>query len=155
MVAENSRVCRSAGTLLRIVLDVLDEAHVEHLVGFVEHERADWSSFRVPRSDVVEDAAGGADDDLDAALEGPDLPVDGLAAVDRQDAFVRRICRFWLSSSATWMASSRVGARTSAWIWRLSVSIRSMIGMPKAAVLPVPVWAWPMTSRPASTRGMV
>ena len=28
----------------------------------------------------------------------------------------------------------------------------SMIGSPKAAVLPVPVWAWPITSRPCEQR---
>ena len=28
-----------------------------------------------------------------------------------------------------------------------------MIGMPKAAVLPLPVCAWPMTSRPAIAKG--
>jgi hypothetical protein len=59
------------------------------------------------------------------------------------------------SSSATWLASSRVGVRTSAWIWRLSGLIFSMIGMPKAAVLPVPVCAWPTTSRPEATVGIV
>ena len=29
----------------------------------------------------------------------------------------------------------------------------SMIGSPNAAVLPVPVWAWPITSRPSSSDG--
>ena len=29
-----------------------------------------------------------------------------------------------------------------------------MIGRPKAAVLPVPVCAWPITSRPASREGI-
>ncbi len=31
----------------------------------------------------------------------------------------------------------------------------SRIGMPKAAVFPVPVWAWAMTSFPFMVRGMV
>ena len=30
----------------------------------------------------------------------------------------------------------------------------STIGRPNAAVLPVPVWAWPITSRPASSGGI-
>ena len=63
---------------------------------------------------------------------------------------------------ATWSASSRVGASTSARTgWRagetLAVSWRSMrcsSGMENAAVLPVPVWAAPITSRPSSTSGM-
>src|SRR4051812_30099708 len=44
----------------------------------------------------------------------------------------------WVSSSATWMASSRVGARATAWTAAMAESTFSIIGMPKAAVLPVP-----------------
>ena len=40
MVAENSIVCRLAGSMLDDLLDVGQEAEVEHLVGLVEHERA-------------------------------------------------------------------------------------------------------------------
>ncbi len=64
--------------------------------------------------------------------------------------------------AATWSASSRVGASTSARTGcragdTLAVSWRSIFcsnGSEKAAVLPVPVWAAPITSRPASTIGM-
>jgi hypothetical protein len=67
-----------------------------------------------------------------------------------------------LTFSATWIASSRVGVRTSArTAWRagdmLVFACGSsiwMIGSEKLAVLPVPVWAAPMTSRPCSTTGM-
>ena len=55
-------------------------------------------------------------------------------------------------------ASSRVGARIRArgpLRWPLAASRRSMIGRAKAAVLPVPVWARPRTSRPWSAAGMV
>ncbi len=34
-------------------------------------------------------------------------------------------------------------------------SIRSIAGIPKAAVFPDPVCDWPMTSRPARSNGMV
>ena len=57
-------------------------------------------------------------------------------------------------SSVTWTHSSRVGVRTSAWTCMLEGSIFSTIGMPKAAVLPVPVWAWPMRSSPRRRGGM-
>ena len=57
-------------------------------------------------------------------------------------------------SSSTWTHSSRVGVRTSAWTWELDGSIFSTIGMPKAAVLPVPVCAWPMRSSPRRSGGM-
>ncbi|MNR14235.1 hypothetical protein D3C85_1306990 [compost metagenome] len=59
--------------------------------------------------------------------------------------------------SATWSASSRVGARTRARGMRARARPeprRSIIGRVKAAVLPVPVWAMPKTSRPARATGM-
>src|SRR5690606_42001973 len=64
--------------------------------------------------------------------------------------------------SATWSASSRVGVNTKARTgWRAGEALvvacairRFRIGKEKAAVLPVPVWAAPMTSRPASTTGI-
>ena len=59
------------------------------------------------------------------------------------------------SSSCVWIANSRVGETTSACTWLLSVSIMFKIGNPKAAVLPVPVWAWPITSLPAKVKGIV
>src|SRR5687768_5951143 len=52
------------------------------------------------------------------------------------------------------MHSSRVGVSTRAWTSRSSGSTYSSIGNPKAAVFPLPVWAWPITSRPSSSGGM-
>ena len=75
----------------------------------------------------------------------------------------RLVCwAYDLTLAATWSASSRVGASTSARTgWRAgdieAFSCRSIFcssGMEKAAVLPVPVCAAPITSRPASTTGM-
>lgn len=57
-------------------------------------------------------------------------------------------------SSVICMASSRVGARMTACTSSLSRSMRSMMGMPKAMVLPVPVGALAITSFPASMGGM-
>src|ERR687883_160504 len=53
------------------------------------------------------------------------------------------------------MHSSRVGVSTSAWTSSTEGSTCSIIGSPKAAVLPEPVWACPMTSRPSSNEGIV
>jgi hypothetical protein len=39
MVAENSSVCRCFGQLRADFLDVGDEAHVEHAVGFVDDQQ--------------------------------------------------------------------------------------------------------------------
>ena len=52
------------------------------------------------------------------------------------------------------MQSSRVGVRTNAWVSSFSGSMYSSIGSPKAAVLPLPVWAWPITSWPPSSSGI-
>ncbi|SKY80327.1 Uncharacterised protein [Mycobacteroides abscessus subsp. abscessus] len=59
------------------------------------------------------------------------------------------------NASATWSASSRVGARISACGRRTCGSIRERIGIANAAVLPVPVWASPTTSRPSMSGGIV
>ena len=57
-------------------------------------------------------------------------------------------------SSATWTQSSRVGVRTSACTHRAAGSTFSTIGIPNAAVLPVPVCAWPMRSSPSLSGGI-
>ena len=54
------------------------------------------------------------------------------------------------NASSTWAASSRVGSRMSVRGMRALARPRSSsdsIGSVKAAVLPVPVWAMPSTSR--------
>ena len=57
-------------------------------------------------------------------------------------------------SSATWMASSRVGTTTSARGAPFGPSsISSSSGMPNASVFPVPVLACPMMSCPRSAIG--
>src|SRR4051812_3632886 len=58
------------------------------------------------------------------------------------------------SAWVTWMHSSRVGVRTRAWTSWTDGSTCSIIGSPKAAVLPDPVWAWPIMSRPSMSGGI-
>ena len=69
---------------------------------------------------------------------------------------------YWAICWATWSANSRVGNNTKArtgwrageaelFSWRIR---RCSRGKENAAVLPVPVWAAPMTSWPVSTTGM-
>jgi hypothetical protein len=50
MVAENSATWRSAGVFLQDALDVVDEAHAQHFVGFVEHQQLEFGQSSVPRS---------------------------------------------------------------------------------------------------------
>ena len=67
-----------------------------------------------------------------------------------------------MNDSSTWIASSRVGVRISARTgWRAGDGLAlasgasfCRIGSAKPAVLPVPVWAPPMTSRPARMTGI-
>ena len=86
IVAENSSVCRSRGQLRDDLPHVVDEAHVEHPVGLVEHEDFDAGEVERAAPDVVEQAARRGDDDVDAALERlelrphPDAAEDGDAA---------------------------------------------------------------------------
>ena len=75
-VAENSAVCRSFGVRFEDRLEVLGEAHVEHLVGLVEHDGAHRAEIERAALDVVERAAGRRDDDVDAALQRAQLLAD-------------------------------------------------------------------------------
>ena len=65
-------------------LDVLHEAHIQHLVRLVEHDRTDGREVEGPAADVVHDAAWSPDDDLGAGAQASELPVVGLAAVHRE-----------------------------------------------------------------------
>src|SRR3954447_7045410 len=76
-----------------------------------------------------------------------------MAATRRSSA-----CASGASSSATWLASSRVGARISprgadAVRGRSPACSRASTARPKASVLPEPVCARPRTSRPARASG--
>ena len=53
----------------------------------------------------------------------------------------------------TWSASSRVGHSTSAWARDTPGSRRCSRPRPKAAVLPLPVGAWAIRSRPSRIGG--
>ena len=75
-------------------------------------------------------------------------PKTATTEIPRRSPYARSAC-------VTWMHSSRVGVSTSAWTSMSSGSTYSSIGRPNAAVLPVPVCAWPITSLPSSRRGMV
>lgn len=88
MVAENSRVCRFAEQHGDDLLDVRQEAEVEHLVGLVQDQRADLGEVHLLLVGQVEQTARGADDDVDALAQRLDLRLVGTAAVDGEDADV-------------------------------------------------------------------
>jgi hypothetical protein len=64
-------------------LDVVDEAHVEHAVGLVEHEDLDAGEIDGLLTGEIEESAGRRDDDVGAALQRLDLRVHADAAEDR------------------------------------------------------------------------
>jgi hypothetical protein len=72
--------------LLEDLLDVGEEAEVEHLVGLVEHDLGRVRQVEQALVVEVDEAARGADDDLRAGLQLVDLALVRLAAVDRDDA---------------------------------------------------------------------
>ena len=69
--------------------DRLQEAEVEHLVGFVEHQDLGGRQVGVALGDVVEQAAGRGDQDVEAAGQGLDLRAVLGAAEDDGDAHVQ------------------------------------------------------------------
>ena len=64
-------------------LDVVAEAHVEHFVGFIENDFGGVLQLQGATLDVVHDAAGCTDNNLNTTLQGAELTVVGAAAVNR------------------------------------------------------------------------
>ena len=105
---------------------------------------------------MIEQAAGRRDQDIDAAVELLDLLVH-VGAADQQRDVELVVDAQHLEALGDLGASSRVGARISERGMRARarpLSSRQSIGRTKAAVLPVPVWAMPSTSRPVRATGM-
>ena len=87
-------------------IEVLGEAHVEHLVGFVEHDELDGIEVQAAPRQMVDGAARRRDDEVDTAAQAAQLLADRLPAVHRQHADARRAPARWIAS-ATCIASLR------------------------------------------------
>ncbi len=74
-----------SGRVLENPFDIVDEAHAQHFVGLVQHQCGEVFEDQAFALDVVDDAAGGADDDMGTALELAKLHDHALSAVKRQD----------------------------------------------------------------------
>jgi hypothetical protein len=74
-------------------LDVGQEAEVEHLVGLVEDDGRDAGQAQILLLLQVEQAPGGADDDVDPVLQALDLRLVGAPAVDGEDAAAGALAR--------------------------------------------------------------
>ena len=70
--------------LLQDRLDIVDEAHAQHFVGFVEHQGPQLREVERALFEVIDDAARRADHDVHAARKRGELRAVALAAVDRQ-----------------------------------------------------------------------
>ena len=139
------------------LLDVGDEAHVEHAVGLVDHQDLDAAQQDLAALELVEQASGRGDQHVDAAVELPELVVERHAADQQRHRQLVVDLPYFSKLCATWAASSRVGARISERGMRARArpaSSRTSIGSTKPAVLPVPVCAMPSTSRPVTATGM-
>ena len=87
-VLERGREQQGLALARQLAEDALDrgqEAHVEHAVGFVEHEHLDAGQIDIALVEVVDQAAGAGDEHVDAATQGVDLRVHADAAVDGGD----------------------------------------------------------------------
>ena len=70
------------GHLLQDKLDVFQEAHVQHLVGFVQDQAFDLAQVQAAAVDVVDDSTWRADHDLRIAMQLSELHFIILTAVD-------------------------------------------------------------------------
>ena len=75
------------------LLDVLEEAEVEHLVRLVEHDVAARVQHQAVAADEVHHAADGADHDLPAGLQARLLVADRRAAEDGDGLDALRLAR--------------------------------------------------------------
>ena len=103
-----------SGSFLENALDCREEAHVEHTVGFIEHNDSDGFERNQFAVQKIAKTSGGRNDDLGAAAEGLQLfrfahaPPTTTAERMPLPAPMRE------KASSIWMASSRVGLRISA-----------------------------------------
>ena len=147
----------AGGRLGQDRFDVLGEAHVEHLVGLVEDDHlAAPPRRRVPRAMWSRARPGVATTTSTPRFEGPELAGDRLPAVDGDDAgaevppvAVHRLGDLHRPAPGWAPAPAPPAPSRDPW------ASRSSTGRAKAAVLPVPVAAWPTRSRPSSSGGIV
>jgi hypothetical protein len=146
--------------------NVADETHVQHAVGFVEHQDLDLRQTGRLLLQVIEQATRRRDQDIDTPAQRVDLRVDVDATVDQrrpQGQMLDRRCAHSLRSARrVRCVGVRINARTAPRrLRRRSVAGKRSAGQPlqqkgsvKPAVLPVPVCAPASTSRPARMTGM-
>ena len=129
------------------------EAHVEHAVGLVEHERLHLVEPERPALEQVLEPPGGGHEDV-GALRVAGLLLEADAAVDGGHAEVagaRQLAQLVDDLAGELARGGEDERRRASRIGRDAVD---RAGTPKASVLPEPVGDLASTSRPASTSAM-
>ena len=126
------------------------KAHVEHPVGFIEHEKFDPGKIRVALSHQIEQPTRRGDDEIDAGAERLDLRTFAHAAENRRHAQrqMLRVGAHILLDLHDEFARRRDDQRAHPALLPAAQAPASWcsIGRVNAAVFPVPVCAMPMTS---------
>jgi hypothetical protein len=138
--------------------DVVDEAHVEHAVGFVEHQHFDLVEPDGVRTQQVEQAAGRRDQHVEAIHQVAHLASHRHAADDerRLDAHVASVSAEAFEDLARQFAGRREHQHARAFLLeRFAVGVQPIEDRKREGRgLAVPVCAMPTRSRPARTSGM-
>ena len=148
-----------SGQQLHDLLQRMDEAEVEHPVGFVEDQDLDIRQGKGLRSIRSSRASRGGNEDVDARRQLPLLGSDRDAAETTavETGIPRAIGAETFRDLARQLsggAEHKRPAGAGACVASGTPERRCRIGNAKAAVLPVPVWAMPQRSRPLRTFGM-
>ena len=153
MVAERRAVCRSLG-----VLPMMDSTSGANPRSSISSASSSTRNRTEPRSRVPCRRCSNVRPGVAMRIWGPFLNAAYSGRKDRPPyrSTTRSCCEEARASttSATCMASSRVGTSTSAWIPRDDGSHRSTSGTANARVFPDPVRACPIKSRPAMREGI-
>ncbi len=96
--------------------DLRHEAHVGHAVGLVDDDDGAARQVELATADEIDETAGGAHGDIDAAAQLVDLERHAGAAVERGHVALRRRSER-TERTDDLLASSRVGTSTSALGW--------------------------------------
>ena len=90
-MAENSSVCRVAGVSGANALHVVDKAHVQHAVGFVQDQHLQPRQVDAAALDMVDQPARRGDQEVDATLQRAILDRIRGAAVEAHDSHAQRL----------------------------------------------------------------
>lgn len=137
-------------------LDIREKAHIEHAVGLVEHEKLCLVQLYDLLTHQIPQTARRGNENIHTAFDRLDLRHLRYAAEDdrRTARHVARVLAHVFVNLQRKLARRREDERTDGALLPSLFARRWMIGTANAQVLPVPVWAQPIRSRPSSTGGI-